>query len=495
MADLRAMLEALEQRLERTEAVLRDGPPWALRLPTVPVTFEDIVVHFSGAEWASLDDGQKELYRTVMEDNYEMLVSLYCAMSKPEFLFRIERGEELHMPVATAGLEGTDMSLERAAEPDSLSCTSDRAVLEMKRTEYCEGICGNPEESRTPVVSEKCSALHVPHEATAVPADLSQPTLSPSCPVSTCLLEAGNLNESPSPPPAAADAEMEIPTEVPQEDVAGGGTTEEPAVPETPSKSLEEEDMKDVECSGQSLEAELPANPEKEATLDDCGVMVPADPSCTATTVGEPMEASCVGQRNSTREKTYSCSVCRKNFLLEINLILHQCSHSNWLPYICVHCGRSFMSKRKIRHHLRAREVLGLCQPSDVECSVSQHQGCSTARGKPSTSRFPLSPGNVMYTCKECMESFSSQSFLILHQWQHSQHHLILCPCCNQSFTWASEFVRYHQPHIGERPYQCGVCQKAFKRYQHLSMHQRIHERQNRPYPCTEPPPVPAAPV
>lgn len=34
------------------------------------------MVHFSGAEWASLDDGQRELYRTVMEDNYEMLVSL-----------------------------------------------------------------------------------------------------------------------------------------------------------------------------------------------------------------------------------------------------------------------------------------------------------------------------------------------------------------------------------------------------------------------------------
>uniref|UniRef100_A0A8C6IYS9 Uncharacterized protein n=1 Tax=Melopsittacus undulatus TaxID=13146 RepID=A0A8C6IYS9_MELUD len=43
----------------------------------VPVTFEDIVVHFSGAEWASLDEEQRELYRTVMEDNYEMLVSLW----------------------------------------------------------------------------------------------------------------------------------------------------------------------------------------------------------------------------------------------------------------------------------------------------------------------------------------------------------------------------------------------------------------------------------
>ncbi|KAM9573415.1 zinc finger protein 777-like [Guaruba guarouba] len=485
MADVLAVLEALEQRLERAEAVLRDGPPWALLLPTVPVTFEDIVVHFSEVEWASLDDGQRELYRTVMEDNYEMLVSLYCTMSKPEFLLRIESGEELHVPVATGGLEGTDMSLKQAAGPDSLSCTGDGAVLEIK-TESCEGICGNPEESSTPVVSDKCSALHVPHEAAAVPADLSQPALSPSCPLSMCCLDLANPNESLS-PPRAADAEMEIPMEVPQ-DVA----VEEP---ETPSAGLKEEDVKDVECSGQSLEAELPADLGKEATPDDCGAVAQADPSCTATTMGEPVEGSCVGQRNSTREKNYSCPVCRKNFLLEINLIIHQCSHSNWVPYICVHCGRKFMSKRKIRRHMRDRQVLGQCQPSEAECSMSQHRGCSTARRKQSSSRFPLPPGNVMYTCEECMENFSSQSFLILHQWQHSQQHIILCPCCNQSFTWASEFVRYHQPHIGERPYQCGVCQKAFKRYQHLAKHQRVHERQSRTYPCTEPLPVLAAPI
>ncbi|NXP10868.1 ZN879 protein, partial [Thinocorus orbignyianus] len=474
----------------------------------MPVTFEDIVVHFSRKEWEMLDEEQKELYRTVMEDNYEMLMSLYCDLSKPGLLSWIGEGGDLWETPVKSHLEAADLSLEPTTGVPVLFSSpeppSDDGLLEMKTKESPEENCGGLEESRSVVVPPTCSA-YVPHEATAVPADPSQPTPSPSCPLSTGSREAVDLKESPSPPPAAADAEVEIPMEVPQEEVAA----DEPAVPETPSKGQKEEDVKDSGKSGQAPVADIPKELGKTTIPDVCTVTGQAEPSSAGAELGEPGKdpfasrtAAC--QRNSTREKFYSCPICRKTFLLKINLVIHQWSHNKWQAYICTHCDRSFMSKKKIRRHLRARTLKGVCQPLEEEerasrapCPAPQplapSRDCGTAWGKPSPSRFPLAPGNVTYTCKECMENFSSESFLILHQHRHGNHHVIRCPSCNRTFTWASDFVRHHRTHTGERPYRCDTCQKAFKRLHHLSVHRRIHDdRQNRPYPCRSQLPAPA---
>ncbi|XP_041878229.1 zinc finger protein 316-like isoform X2 [Corvus kubaryi] len=868
MAELRARLAALERRMERAEAALRDRPLAALRLHGVPVLFEDVAVRFSRQEWASLDEGQRELYRSVMEGNYEMLVSLYCALSKPELLLQLER-EELSTPPESEP-EAAEVSPELAVELARQHCTSDEALLE---TETLERGCREPEESgnvaedsgnvveesknlveksrspvemsgnlaeeswdlivksenpveesrnlakengspaeesgnlakesgnlaeesknlveegRSPVVPENCSTLPVPLEAAAVPADLGQPTPSLPCPLSVHCQEPVGQNCS----PPAADAEAGIPMEVPQEEIAA----EKPSMPKTPAKGpeenkgLEEEAVKDSGNTGQDLVADIPKEPGKEVTPDVCRMMEQADPS-----PGELEKESCVGrsaacQRNATRRQYYSCPICRKTFLLKINLLIHQRGHTNWVPYVCVHCNRKFMSKKKIRRHLRAwaangtcvpseLEVCasqvpcpashpqtwaangtcqaskpeecpsrtpcptsqpqtwadnstcqpsdakacpsqgpcpasqcptsqpqtwapngtcqpsdakmcpsqgplptsqpqtwvtnGTCQPSDVKahpsqgplptsqpqtwapsgtcqpsdakahpnqrplpisqpqtwatngtcqpldakahpsqgplpisqpqtwatngtcqpldakahpsqgplptsqpqtwatngtcqasdvkahpsqgsrptsqpqtwapngtcqpskpdecpsqgpCPTSQPQtwapsgtcqpskpdecpsqplcpssqpqapsrDCSAVWQEPGPARCSLAPGKMMYTCNECMENFSSQGFLTVHQRRHSVHHLILCPCCNRSFTWVSDFVRQHWAHMGVRPHQCGICQKTFKRFSHLKAHQRIHGRQERPFTCANRVPITEAPA
>ncbi|NXI70818.1 ZN614 protein, partial [Anseranas semipalmata] len=473
----------------------------------VPVTFEDISVQFSWQEWALLDDGQKELYRSAMQSSYEMLVSLYCDLAKPELLSRIEKGEEPCMPVE-ADLEGATVSPEPAAEPDCPGCVSGEAVLPVEAEESREGSCGDLEDSRSPADAPGCSTPRIPQEAIGAPADLSQPPPSPPRPpVSARCPEMVTLSRPPSPPPAAAGAELGIPTEVPQEEVAA----EEPAVPEM-LLELQKEDMRDSGNGGQDLVADVPKELGREEIPGLCQAAVCVDPSRSVALPGKPVESACVGrttacQRNSSREKFYGCVVCGKNFLLKINLIIHQRSHSNWVPYICAECDQAFMSKKKIQRHLRIRAATGFCPPSDAKgcssltpCPAAQPRAQGSGSGaqweKPSPNRYPLSPRKIMYTCSECLENFSSQNFLMLHQRMHTdQHHFTLCPCCNRSFVWASEFVRHRQTDADKRPYWCGECQKAFKRHDRLTGHQKTDSRRESLYACRGELPLSVAPV
>ncbi|XP_032974742.1 zinc finger protein 81 isoform X2 [Rhinolophus ferrumequinum] len=81
----------------------QSSPRWSLALAAggrrdnsceVSVSFEDVTVDFSREEWQQLDSNQRRLYQEVTLENYSHLLSVGYEVPKPEFIFKLEQGEE-----------------------------------------------------------------------------------------------------------------------------------------------------------------------------------------------------------------------------------------------------------------------------------------------------------------------------------------------------------------------------------------------------------------
>ncbi|XP_032094283.1 protein ZNF783-like, partial [Thamnophis elegans] len=59
----------------------------------VPVAFGEVAICFSAEEWAELAGWQKDLYRDVMAENFQLVSSLECLLAIPELLYQLARGE------------------------------------------------------------------------------------------------------------------------------------------------------------------------------------------------------------------------------------------------------------------------------------------------------------------------------------------------------------------------------------------------------------------
>nr|XP_033788264.1 zinc finger protein 383-like isoform X2 [Geotrypetes seraphini] len=427
------------------------------------VTFEEVAVSFSQEEWEYLDDEQKELYREVMKENYQILISLATGSPTvtPKIISHIERGEEPY-------IRGEPGSEER--ETGNSSCSDHQNQHRWKRIKnegentvemeqiqtqseiVCENISQRPERIYTNNSKQDSKEERDPAGDTMDG-------------VTKCERNDRELNNIPEDKRHLAERPFQIHNtgKVTFEFLHGKkkGKKHQKELQMHKSDHKNEKLFTCTECNknftwlSHLKRHKMIHTGYKPYTCTDCN---------KSFTQLSHLKSH---QRIHMGDKPFTCTECNKNFTWLSHLKRHKKIHTGYKPYKCIECNTSFtwLSSLKIHQLIHTGDKPYIC----IECNKSFTQLSDLNRHQ------VIHTGYKPYTCIECNKSFTWLSSLKIHQLIHTGYKPFTCTECNKSFTQLSDLKRHQVIHTRYKTFTCTECNKSFTRLSTLKLHQTIH--------------------